>query len=529
MAGGKETLRQKMIGMMYLVLTALLALQVSSNILDKFAGINRSLVTTATARKTQNEKQLTNIATVVRKDGRKQAMAVLEEANMVRSVSKKMFERIEKLKEQLITVTGGREPDGKLKGAKDEMESLAVLFGPGEKKNGEAYKLQKELNDLCKSMTSLIKKYDPKMNYGPMANDGTDEGGSKADWVFINFNAAPMIASQTILSKIENDVLAMESEILIKLASMVGAGDIAFDQIRAQVTPEASVLAAGTKYKALLYIAASSSNLKPKMKFGGSEINVDQDGMGKVEFTAQGGTYDQYGKVEKSWTGSISIPLQTGGDTTYTVTQKYTVVKPVIQIQSASVQALYLNCGNALNVQVPALGDTYQPRFEVTGGTTTAGAKTGEVTIVPNSAKVSLIVYSGGNLIGQEDFKVRGIPLPTIEILCGNKPCNEKNGELQPPRQVKVSAIPDESFKTFLPQDARYKVTEYKVTLARGRRPVIEQKFGEDVANLSRHSAEAKSGDRLVFEITQVTRRNFKNENEKVNMGNVIYKTVPIQ
>ncbi|OFY66683.1 MAG: hypothetical protein A3H98_00025 [Bacteroidetes bacterium RIFCSPLOWO2_02_FULL_36_8] len=526
MSGGKETLRQKMIGMMYLVLTALLALQVSTNILDKFESIDKSLSESALARKTQNEKQLAVITSVVNKDRRKQAFAVLDMANKVRSDAKKLCERIEEIKEKAIKASGGRE-GGKIVNTKDEMESLAIIMGPGESKKGEAYSLQKELNEYAKKMSTYI----PKVKFEPMAVDSRDEGGNKADWVFNNFNAAPIVASLCIFSKLQNDVLNMEGTVLIQLASLIGAGDISFDQVKAQVTPEQSILAAGTKYKARLFIAASSSSIKPTMKLNGSPINVDAEGYGQIEFTAQGGTYDKDGKIEKSWTGSISIPKKEGGDTVYAVTQKYTVVKPVIQIQSASVSALYLNCGNKLSVQVPALGDTYSPSFSVTGGDAIPGQKTGEVTIVPTSALVKLDVKSSGNYIGTEEFKVRGIPLPTISVLCGgSRPCNEKEGEKDCPRSLVIKAIPDESFKNFLPEDARYKVSDYNITLARGKRPVAGPiNFESDNANLTQLASQARSGDRLIVEIKGVTRRNFRNVNDKVNMGSLIYKNIPIQ
>jgi hypothetical protein len=78
--------------------------------------------------------------------------------------------------------------------------------------------------------------------------------------------------------------------------------------------------------------------------------------MGKVEFTAQGGAYDREGKAEEDLERCDHVRTPSGKDTTFQHTEEYTVVKPVIQVQSAAVQALYANCGNDLNIAVPALG-----------------------------------------------------------------------------------------------------------------------------------------------------------------------------
>ena len=94
-------------------------------------------------------------------------------------------------------------------------------------------------------------------------------------------------------------------------------------------------------------------------------VNV-VDGEGTVEFMAklpEGAKYDQEGNFKTTWKGTITMNTP-AGDTTLEVTSEYVIAKPVVQIQSASVSALYLNCGNELNIQVPALGSLYDPKFK---------------------------------------------------------------------------------------------------------------------------------------------------------------------
>src|SRR5699024_2823702 len=106
-----------------------------------------------------------------------------------------------------------------------------------------------------------------------------------------------------------------------------------------------------------------------------------------------------------------------------------------------------LNCGNELNVQVPALGSAYNPSFSATGASAIEGNQKGLVTLVPNAAEVKLNVSSGGNYIGSESFKVRRIPLPSIKALSGGRELNQKTGVPVPgPRSLELKAIPDASF-----------------------------------------------------------------------------------
>src|SRR5690606_9001607 len=253
----------------------------------------------------------------------------------------------------------------------------------------------------------------------------------------------------------------------------------------------------------------------------GRPIKVE-NGMGKIEFTAQAGTYDKDGVSIQSWTGQIRI-TNNGRDTTFTVKEESLVAKPDIQVQSASVQGLYLNCGNELNVQVPALGATYDPSFTASNADIAKGSEKGVVTVIPRGKEVTLNVSSGGNKIGSETFKVRLIPKPEIVALANGKPVNEKQGMAAPgPRSITMKAVADEGFKTFLPKDARYRVFKWTVVLVRGRRPVASETVNGETANLTSFAAMAKDGDRIMIEVQDVKRLNFRNATEDVNIGTKI-------
>src|SRR5690606_15851986 len=133
------------------------------------------------------------------------------------------------------------------------------------------------------------------------------------------------------------------------------------------------------------FLTAITNSDKPKISVGNTDLVVDNNGVGKFSFTASGGNYIG-GEIKKSWTGKIKIRKPNGQDTTYTITEEYIVTEPVIQVESATPPALYKNCGNKLNVQVPALGNNYNPEYRVDGASVIKGSRKGEVTIIPSGS-----------------------------------------------------------------------------------------------------------------------------------------------
>lgn len=529
MAGGKETPRQKLIGLMYLVLLALLALQVSSAIMEKFKFLDDSLQHANGNADVGNTSLERSIAKAVADNGSKAAdKQVLDQAVMVRKEAAEIKGYIDNLRKEIITSTGGLEnPEDETsmyKGAKEETAIEILMVGGN--KNGKGYALQKEINSYVDDLNKAMKgkktfEYIAKNAKEDKRIPKTSEQKSK-DFAELNFAQTPMVAAMATLSNLEAEVLKHESDALGYLSQEVGASELKFDNVFAMYRAESRVVAAGTKYTAELFMAASSSTLKPTIQVDGRTLTVDESGRGKLEFTATGGAYNVEGNANKTWTGKITIKNK-GKDTTFTVKGEYVVAKPVIQIQSASVSALYKNCGNELNVQVPALGSTYQPSFRASGADIITGSKKGLVTVVPNSPNVKLSVFSAGNLIGDQDFKVRLIPKPEIIALAGGKPVDTKQGMNAPgPRSIQMQAKSDESFKTFLPNDARYRITEWNAILVRGKRPVRTKNFSSESGDFNDFNSQAQPGDRIVIEVKSVKRMNFRNVIEDVNVGTPI-------
>ena len=532
MAGGaKETPRQKMIGMMYLVLTALLALQVSNTVLQKFIFIDQSLREAVNSTRDQNNGRIQAIQAQVEKKGNKASdVSVLNRAKEAHDLTNDMLAFLSQMRETIIEKTGGKDEDGSLKGAKDYDKQMAYTIGAEGGKPGAAYELETRLNEYVEKMNTLH----DSLSFGKLAKPASeikefkDDPDSKdKDFAYLNFDHTPTVACLAIISQFQSQVAAVEAKALEELAKDVGASELRFDKIIPVVSPESRVIAAGTKYKAEMFMAASSSTTKPTMTYNGKPVKVE-DGKGIIEFVASASSYDKENKSKQTWKGQITIQTPMG-DTTLQIEEEFIVAKPIIQVQSGSVSALYLNCGNELQVNVPALGAEYNPSFSAQGADVIKGAKKGAVTVIPNKANVDLSVFSDGKALGVEKFKVKKVPNPTVKIFSRGKPVDLKNGvsSSQFPRSIEARAIPEPSFAEFLPKDARYRVTGWEVTLARGRRAIASQKVNSPTVNITNMASKAKPGDRIIIELKAVQRMNFRDKIEDVRGVSDIF-TIPI-
>ena len=519
----KETPRQKMIGMMYLVLTALLALNVDSAVLERFELINGTLEEQVKNNGQRNGATVKSIAAMVEEKGnRKDDAAVLKQAEEVRKRTDAIVSYMNRLKSEIVDYSGGTEEDGRLVGAKD-MDKIATYMI--RQKRGDT--LSSKLDAYTSWLSSTTGTEFPSVALNGKEDPFWSKFPNQRSKSFpqLMFESVPTAGGLASMSQLEGRILDYEAVALSALSKKVGAKDISFDNIVPMVLPESQLVAAGAKYKAKMFISASASGITPSMKFNGSSIPVDSEGFGTVEFTAKAdrNKYDANGQQRRTFTAEISI-----GEQTFTEQITYIVARPVIQIQSASVQALYRNCGNKLDVQVPALGAAYNPSFRVKGGTS-QGSKGGKVTIIPTAPNVVLSVYSSGTFIGTQKFRVKSIPKPELVLKSGGKEIDLKRGVSKIPREITLDAVPDPDFAQFLPQDARYRVTKWEVTLARGARAIETKRVTTTKISLASFVSKARAGDRIVIEAKEVQRLNFRSEKENVKIGvNSSIKTVPI-
>ncbi|MBX2969180.1 MAG: gliding motility protein GldM [Cyclobacteriaceae bacterium] len=528
MAGKKETPRQKMIGMMYLVLTALLALQVSNAVLEKFAIINETLGQLIEDTEKNNASQLASILKEGGKSEKAEIKDAVQKAQKVRDLTASTTKWIDELKKEMLKVSGSEEVNEKI--INDHSSKVATMMIDKKQKWGKEF--EATLDNYVKELNALTGE-----KFGTLAKApkdipifAADKDHVRKDFLTFTFENTPVIAALASVSQIQTEVLEYESVALRKLAEKAGAARVAFENIIPMVRPKASVVAAGATYEADMFISASSSALSPEMTLDGKSIPVELDPttgikMGKVKFTASGGNYDATGRAKKTYQAVIKL-----NDEEYPSTIEYEVVKPTIRVTTGTAPRLYMGCGNDVNIEVPALGTSYNPGFSAKGAEITKGPKVGNVIIVPNQRRVEVAVSNAGTPIGTEIFDVKPVPRPRIIAKDNNgREIDLKNGiKAGSIAGLRVNAEADENFKSEVPKDANFRIRNMSIILARGTQRVQELTLTSEIVDLSAWRALMRPGDRIVIEPKSVVRMTFKGGQEPITMTGQDIQNIPI-
>ena len=292
MAGGKETPRQKMIGLMYLVLTAMLALNVSKAVLKGYLSINDSIEQTKKSMNENNKRVYDAFKATI--NGNKAAQPYYEEALVVQKDIEEMYKYIDQVKGNFMGVVAGVEPGTKVLGDTINLRHIPwepiidnydvptqVLIGADEHNpekgafsafelKGKLEALHKKLTDqldrmnktdgkhlLTDDLNNLKKKYDL---IKPVAS-GFVEDGITFTWEMDLVDHLPMAAVFVNLNKIQADLKNVEAEILQVFSAASGKLTIKFDQLKARVIAKSSYVQAGQPYEADVFIGASSSKI----------------------------------------------------------------------------------------------------------------------------------------------------------------------------------------------------------------------------------------------------------------------------
>ncbi len=297
------------------------------------------------------------------------------------------------------------------------------------------------------------------------------------------------------------------------------------------VIPKASLVAAGDEYVADIFIASSLSGQTADMYYNGQKITVIEDPKtkmkkGQIKFLASATAYDATGLSRQTFKARIDVQGKS-----YENVVEYFVVRPVIRITTGNAPNLFLNCGNMINIEVPALGTYYNPTFSATGARIITSEKAGRITIVPSEMKVAVTVMNDGKTLGTESFDVKRIPRPYVS--CKDQTGREidlKTGaRITGLAQLRVSVEPDESFRENVPQDALYRIRLMDVSLRRGVNFVNNMTVNSELVDLNVWRAIFRPGDVIVCNIKSVVRITYLNEEENIDITPNNYQFIPLQ
>ena len=451
---GKETPRQRMIGMMYLVLTAMLALNVSEEFMNAFKLVNDGLVTTAGNFSAANKITYDAFEASLRNDPVK-TKPFYDKAQLAKKYTSELDAYIETIKNELTELAGGIDEETGDIAKRSDMEIGTQLMLTA--KRGTELKA-KILETRAKFMNLVDSKDRAEFNFSLNAVEPPkDKEGVKKSWEEKNFQGVPVTAIVTLLSKNQNDNKNAEAEVVKYLLTKINATDFKFDQLEATVVAPTSYVLVGQTYEADVFISASSKSQAPNIVVGGRSLPVE-NGKGKYKVTPT-----QEGFIK--WGGVINIKGPDGSIKPYKFESEYQSAKPTAVISADKMNVLYIGVDNPISVSVPGL-----PKEKLRASIVGKGALTGGngkyIARVTEAGKVMISVsgeVSKGNVkvLGGMEYRVKRVPDPVAKV--GGITSGPMNASQLRAQRGVFAVLENFDF------DLKFNVKSYTVTIIRAR------------------------------------------------------------
>ncbi|RYE32982.1 MAG: gliding motility protein GldM [Sphingobacteriaceae bacterium] len=489
MAGGKETPRQRMIGILYLVLLGLIALNVPDSLLNAFKNISDSL----NASKSNVQTGINNTYEAFQQKIKEQpdrAKPIEAKARQASALTKELDDYVESLKKQLVEKTGGFDENLQDFKGRDNLDVTADFMI----NNKNAGVLRKKIDETRDKLLSMLDEKDRATTKLSLAavDPPQKKGYAKESWEEAYFgDGIPMGAAMTSLNKVQADAKNAESEVVKKILGKVDQAVVNLDKFAAVAVAPSSYIIAGQPYTAQVFLTASDSRSNPDITVGGSRLQTT-DGKGTYSVSTSG-------EGVRTWVGTISVKQNDGTTKTYTTTpQTYQVARPSAVVSPDKMNVLYVGVPNPVSVSAPGMAKE-KLRLSISGGSI-SGSGGKFVAKVSSPGTVAKITVSGetspgkSQVLGVQEFRVKRIPDPEARF-AGKSTGSASTGNIKGQDRVFAKL---ENFDF----DASFTVTRFTLTVIKPRQDAItlSASSGELTGAMRSALATITPGSRVAFD-----------------------------
>ena len=402
--------RQKMINLMYVVLMAMLALNISSEVLNGFSIVEESLNRTTANSSKENEVLYDNFAEQMKANPAK-VKEWFDKATAVKRMSDSLYNYAQQLKLQIVQEADGKDANVLDIKSKDNLEAAShVMLAPG---TGQGHKLFNAINSFRNRILSMVS--DPHQRSIIESNLTTklpkNAHTMGKNWEEYMFEDMPVAGAVTLLSKLQSDVRYAEGEVLHTLVSNIDMKDIRVNKLSAFVIPESRTVISGDQFSAQIVMAAVDTTQQPEIYVGGQRISN-----GLYRFTAGGVGEHQFG-------GYITMRDGSGNVIRRDFTQKYTVVAPSATVSADLMNVLYAGYDNPISVSIPGV-PLNAVQASMSGGSFRSigmGRYIARPSAVGSDVTINVASNANGKSrqMGKFTFHVRKLPDPAAYITVG--------------------------------------------------------------------------------------------------------------
>ena len=419
LANSPNSPRQKMINLMYLVFIAMMALNVSSDVLDGFEVVESSLRTSIDNTTQRNEIVQTELDAYYSMNPEK-VHEWYQKGQQVKEASDNLYNYVQQLKEDIAIETDGKDADMYNIRNKENLEaSSRIMLAPV---RGEGKKLRESIDEYRLLMAGMVDdSAKTRIIETALSTTLPEKPGIKTiTWEEAMFENMPVTAALTILTKLQSDIRYAQGEVLSNLLSSVDVRDYRVNEITAQVIPQSQIVMKGGQYRANIVLSAVDTTKRPTVVVNGKPLD-DLNGM-FATIAGAPGTYPVKGYIE--------IPSSDGTLMRRNFESEYYVTEPSATVAPTMMNVLYAGISNPIRIAVPGV-----PSGNVTAtmsnGTLTRNGDQWEArpSAVGTDAIVSVQarMADGRNVeMAKSAFRVRALPdpMPYIEY-------KDENGNLR--------------------------------------------------------------------------------------------------
>jgi len=485
-----EAPRQRMISLMYLVLTAMLALNVDKSVLDAFVMVNQNFMQTIESSIAKNQRVYDEFNTAA-KENPKKAGELNKAVLKVKASSDSLYHYIHSLKELIVKAADG--PEGNV----DNIISRDDLNYPAElminKKNGAA--LKKAMERYKKSLIALVDTSNTQLltsiNKSLDTSNPPPTEGRTPSWESSKFEGYPLIAVITLMSKIQSDVRNAESDVINHLYAQIDAASFKFNKLQAQVVSSSDYVLQGNNYEAKVFLSAVDTTATPTITVNGSTLPMVPGENAGLYKTVAG----KEGKVE--FRGQINYKNPSGIIVNYPFKHEYEVAKPSMTVSPTKMNVFYAGLANPVSISVPGISAT-NTKVSITNATIEPGPD-GNYLVRPDKVGVKSIITVKAQIdntlreIGTAEFRVKKVPDPVASVANKNDGVISRN-ELEAQSGV-LAKIPEFDF------EMNFTVTSFVVSTQKAGFIVDKQTKGNRFSQEQRDLMKGLSpGSRLYIE-----------------------------
>lgn len=395
--------RQRMINLMYIVLTAMLALNVSSDVLNGFNQVHSGLRRTNENMATKNEIQYVYLQELYQKNPTKVG-PWLEKGTYLKNYSTSLLNEIDSLKLAIAKKADGKKGDPDNLINLDDLEAAGVVMLNPATNSGKH--LKDQIDQFRVSVASLITdslKRNAVIDMLTTEVKDRQQVGATESWEEQMFDNMPAVAAVTMLSKLQSDIREAESEALSNLITNVDIGDVRVNELNPYVIPNSNMVMRGGRYVADIVLAAIDTTQRPLVFVNGDKIEN-----GHLELAASSvGTHE--------YSGYIEVARGDGSMDRRPFSSSYTVMEPMATISPTMMNVLYAGIDNPISISVPGVAINAVEASMSNGSLSKNGnswiARPGQI---GQDAVITVFASVDGHRqqVGSMTFRVRQLPDP---------------------------------------------------------------------------------------------------------------------